>query len=130
MPPLSRGSSTPGASSASSPGGAVPDEPLRRRTADVVGARALERLMGVEAAVARARQRRVRAAPAVAEDRGAAAARLLGLIALVLLLGGELGLGLDVDPPAGEAGGEARVLALAADRQRELVVGDDHGRLA
>src|SRR4051812_26954438 len=86
--------------------------------------------MGVEAAVARAGQRGVRAAPAVAEDGGAAAARLLRLVALVLLLGGELGLGLDVDPPAGEAGGEARVLALAADRQRELVVGDDHGRLA
>ena len=48
----------------------------------------------------------------------------------LLFLGGELGLGLDVDPPAGQAGGEAGVLAVAADRQRELVVGDDHGRLA
>src|SRR3954452_1105563 len=100
------------------------------RAADVVALLVLERLVAVEAAVARAGQRRVRAPPAVAEDRGAAAARLLGLVALVLLLGGELGLGLDVDPPAGQAGGEAGVLALAADRQRELVVGHDDGRLA
>ena len=41
----------------------------------------------------------------------------------------KLGLRLDVDPPAGQAGREPRVLALLADRQRELVVGDDDGRL-
>src|SRR6185295_12550478 len=110
--------------------GVRPGELLGRRAGDVVRPGALERLVGVEAAVARARQRGVRAAPAVAEDRGAAAAGLLGLVALVLLLGGELGLGLDVDPPAGEPGGEPRVLAFAADRQRQLVVGDDDGRLA
>ena len=41
---------------------------------------------------------------------------------------GQLGLGLDVDGPAGEAAGEAGVLALLADGQAELVVGDDdHG---
>ena len=39
---------------------------------------------------------------------------------------GELGLGADVDAHAGEAGGEAGVLALPADRQAELVVGHDH----
>ena len=38
---------------------------------------------------------------------------------------GELGLALDVDAPAGEAGGETGVLALLADRQRQLVVGHD-----
>jgi hypothetical protein len=73
----------------------------------------------------RAGQRRVGTAPARRHDGGAAALGLLLLVALLLLLGGELALGLDVDPPAGQAGGEARVLALAADRQRELVVGDD-----
>src|SRR5690606_29455856 len=36
-----------------------------------------------------------------------------------------LGVRVDVDPPAGEAGGEAGVLPLLADRQRELEVGDD-----
>src|SRR5688572_10560490 len=84
--------------------------------------------MGVEAAVARARQGRVRAPTAVGEDRVAAPAELLALLlvaALALLLG-ELGLGPDVDAPAGETGGEPGVLALAADRQRELVVGHDH----
>ena len=54
--------------------------------------------------------------------------RLLLVAALGLLLG-ELGLGADVDAPAGQAGGEPGVLALAADRQRELVVGHDHRRL-
>ena len=85
-----------------------------------------------QAAVARARQRAVRAAPAAAQDRRAApVADLAALVeAAVVGLGRELGLGLDVDPPAGQAGGEARVLALAADRQRELVVGHDDGRLA
>ena len=38
---------------------------------------------------------------------------------------GELGLAADVDAHAGEAGGQAGVLALLADRQAELVVGDD-----
>jgi hypothetical protein len=36
------------------------------------------------------------------------------------------GLGADVDAHAGEAGSEAGVLALLADGQAELVVGDDH----
>ena len=64
-------------------------------------------------------------------SRGSArrAPGLLVVVAVLLLLG-ELGLGADVDPPAGQARGEPRVLALAADRQRELVVGDDDGRLA
>ena len=84
-----------------------------------------------QAAVGRAGDRRVGAAAAVREHRHAAAVE--GFFALDLdlrFLGGELGLGLDVDPPAGQAGGEAGVLAVAADRQRELVVGDDHRRLA
>src|SRR3954453_7618574 len=98
---------------------------------DDVGVLALERLVGVEAAVARAGQRGVRAAAAVGEDRlgGGRALLLLAVPAALLLLLGELGLGADVDAPAGEAAGEPGVLALAADRQRELVVGDDHRRL-
>src|ERR687888_2174321 len=83
-----------------------------------------ERLVRVQAAVARTRQRRVRAAPAVGEDRGAAAAGLLLLVARLLVLV-EFGLRADVDAPAGQPRGEARVLALAADRERELVVGHD-----
>ena len=47
---------------------------------------------------------------------------VLGGVGLFL---GQLGLALDVDAPAGEAGGEAGVLALLADGQRQLVVGDD-----
>src|SRR5215207_8253535 len=100
------------------------------RLADDVGVLVGQGLVGVEPAVARARQRGVRAAPAVGEDRRAAAADLLLLVARVLLLLGDLGLRADVDAPAGQARGEARVLALAADRERELVVGHDHGRLA
>src|SRR5215218_4293869 len=98
---------------------------------DDVGVLALERLVRVEAAVARAGQRGVRAAAPVGQDRAAAPAELLFLAvaAGLLLLLGELGLGADVDAPAGEAGGEAGVLALAADRQRQLVVGHDHRRL-
>src|SRR5215210_2271737 len=72
----------------------------RPRLGDDVGVLAGQRLVGVEAAVARARQCRVGAAPAVAEDRGAAAAGLLLLVARVLLLLGELCLGADVDAPA------------------------------
>src|SRR5262249_5873669 len=49
--------------------GHVVGELLRRRAADKVRAGALERLVAVEAAVARAGQRRVRAATAVGEDR-------------------------------------------------------------
>ena len=37
-----------------------------------------------------------------------------------------LGLGQDVDVPAGELRGEAHVLAAPADRQRQLVVGHHH----
>src|SRR5919202_342833 len=68
---------------------------------------ALERLVALESAVARARQGGVRAAPAVGEDRRAAAADLLLLVAGVGLLLGELGLGADVDAPAGQARGKA-----------------------
>src|SRR3954451_5949868 len=96
--------------------------------ADAVGVLVGERLVRVQAAVARARQGGVRAAPAVAEDRRAAAARLLLLaVAGVLLLLGELRLGADVHAPAGEPRGEPRVLTLAPDGQRQLVVRHDHG---
>ena len=54
---------------------------------------------------------------------------LLGLEPELLLDLRELGLGLDVDAPARQARGEAGVLALLADRERELVVGHDNGRL-
>ena len=92
-----------------------------------------ELLVRGDAAEARAGQRRVRAALAVREDRDAAAGELLARVAAAergLGLGlGELGVGLDVDLPAGQARGEAGVQALLADRERELVVGDDDRRL-
>ncbi len=59
---------------------------------DRVGRDLGERLVGVEAAVARARQRRVGAAPAVGHDRRAAPVQLLlaAAVVAVLLLGREL----------------------------------------
>src|SRR5438552_1853052 len=48
----------------------------------------------------------------------------LGL-GLRLELGTDLGLAADIDPPAGELRGQAGVLALLADRKRELPVRDD-----
>ena len=41
---------------------------------------------------------------------------------------GAFSTGLDVDPPAGELGGEAGVLAVLTDGQRELVLRDVSGR--
>src|SRR4051794_29134124 len=99
---------------------------------DDVGVLAFQGLVAVEAAVARIRQRGVRAAAAVREDRVAAAADVLGVLLAVPALGlllGELGLGADVGPPPGQPRGEPRVLALAPDRQRQLVVRHDHRRL-
>src|SRR5256885_7914836 len=86
-------------------------------------------------AVLRAGERGVRAALAVGEDRGAAAGEVLrawlaaaeGSLRLGLR---ELGVALDVDLPAGEARGEAGVHTLLADRERQLVVRGDDGRLA
>src|SRR5262249_60980023 len=49
---------------------------------------------------------------------------VLDAAARLLLL--ELRLALDVDTPTGEPGGEACVLALFADGEGELEVGDDH----
>src|SRR5436190_7477256 len=97
---------------------------------DLVGVEAAQRLVGVEAAVAGPGQRRVRAATAGRHDRGAAARDLLLVVAVLGFLGRELGLRLDVHAPPRQAGGQAGVLTLAADGQRELVVGDDHRRLA
>ena len=51
---------------------------------------------------------------------------LLAGVARLLL--GQLGLALDVDPPAGQPGRQAGVLPLLADGQRQLVVADDDGR--
>src|SRR5205085_12020521 len=48
------------------------------------------------------------------------------LAAVAGLFLGQLRLALDVDAPPGQAGGEAGVLALLPDGQRQLVVGDDH----
>src|SRR4051812_19245257 len=97
---------------------------------DVVGVEVDERLVGGQAAVARRGQRRVRAAAAGREDRVAAPVEAVLLLAALGLDVGVLGLGLDVDAPAGQARGKARVLALAADGQAQLVVGHDDGRLA
>src|SRR5206468_8074025 len=66
---------------------------------DLVGAGALEGLVGLEAAVAGAGERGVGAAAAGRHDGGAATLDVLLLVAVLGLLGGELGLGLDVDPP-------------------------------
>src|SRR5207248_4226976 len=72
-------------------------------------------LVGRHAAVARPRERRVRAALAVGEDRRAAAGELLALaLATECGLGlglRELAVGLDIDLPAGQAGREACVHA-------------------
>ena len=100
----------------------------------VVGLVQGELLVGGDAAVLRAGQRRVRAALAVREHRRAAAGEVALLAALAAegrlgLLLGELGVADDVDLPAGQPVGEAGVHALLADRERELVVGDDDGRL-
>src|SRR5690606_12361089 len=81
-----------------------------------------------------------RGLPVLGRQRRAALGRLPDLLAGLgvdhplalgpLLLGvglllGELALALDVDAPAGQPGGEAGVLALLPDRQRQLVVGHD-----
>src|SRR5947209_14599907 len=100
-----------------------------RHGGHLVRGHVLERLVGLEPAVARAGKRGVGAAPAVGENGRAAALDLFLLVAVLGLLGGELGLGLDVHPPAGQARGEPCVLAFAPDGQRQLVVGDDHRRL-
>src|SRR5215211_5399615 len=103
-----------------------------RHVAGVLDEREL--LMRRDAAVPRAGQRRVRAALAVGEDRRAAAGEVLLVAAAAedgLGLGlRKLGVGLDVDLPAGQPRGEAGVQPLLADRQRELVVGDDDCRVA
>src|SRR6202034_1734993 len=85
--------------------------PPGRQVGDLVALDVRQRLMGLQPAVARAGQRRVRAATSVGEDRGATALDLLLLIAVLGLLGGELALRADVHTPAGQARGQARVLA-------------------
>ena len=69
------------------------------------------------------------------ESSAAAARRVASFLVAVAaegrlgLLLGELGVADDVDLPAGQAVREAGVHALLADRERELVVGDDDRRL-
>src|SRR5215207_4760920 len=82
-----------------------------------------------DAAEEGARQRHVRAPPAVGQDRAAAMHRgvLVGLPVLFLILELDgLALGLYVYLPVGQLDGEAGVLTLATYSQRELVVGHDH----
>src|SRR4051794_21981597 len=68
---------------------------------DVVGVEVEERLVGRQPAVARGRQRRVRATAAGREDRVAPAVEDLLVAVLAAAVGlRELGLGLDVDAPA------------------------------
>src|SRR3954454_18717353 len=88
-----------------------------------------QRLVQRQAAVARAPEGGVWAAAPAGEHGRAAPGRLLLLVALAVILLGELGLRADVDPPAREPRGEPCVLPLAADRQRELVVWHDDRRL-
>src|SRR5204863_8836367 len=100
----------------------------------VVRAVQRELLLRRDPAILRAAKRRVRAPLAVGEDRRAAPGDVLTLAvrAAVRDLGlrlRELGVALDVDLPAREPRGEAGVHALLADRERELVVGDDDRRL-
>src|SRR5918994_848809 len=92
-----------------------------------------ERRVRGDSTEAGTRDRCVRAALAVREDRGAAAGEVLACLPSAegcLGLGrGKLGLRLDVDLPPGQARGEASVQALLADRERQLVLGDDDRRL-
>lgn len=46
----------------------------------------------------------------------------------LLVRSSHIGIRPDVDPPAGQPGREPRVLAFLADRERQLVVGNDHPR--
>src|SRR5215210_3320370 len=87
------------------------------------------RLVRRDAAEERAGERHVGAPTSVGEDRPAAVHRgvLVGLpVLFLLLILRRLALGLDVYLPVCQLHGEAGVLALATDGQRELVVGYDH----
>src|SRR3954451_1458965 len=112
------------------------DLELGLRLDDLLRCAVRELLVRLHAAVLRSRERRIRAALAVGEDRRAAAGEVLALLAVgtaegrLRLLLGELAVGDDVDLPPGEAVREPRVHALLADRERELVVRSDDGGLA
>src|ERR687893_1123054 len=90
------------------------------------------RLVRRDAAEQRTGERHVRAPPAVGEDRPAAvhSRSLVGLpiLFLVLVFDG-LALGFYVYLPVGQLDGEAGVLALPADRERQLVIRHDPLRL-
>src|SRR5215210_5804770 len=87
------------------------------------------RLVRRDAAEERAGERHVGAPTSVGEDRPAAVHRgvLVGLpVLFLLLILRRLALGLYVYLPVCQLHGEAGVLALAADGQRELVIWYDH----
>src|SRR3954451_19579453 len=96
---------------------------------DVIGALLRERLVGGQTAVARSRERGVRAPAAAREDGGTTPGRDLFLVAPLRLFRRELGLRADVDTPAGKAGRQTGVQAFATDRQRQLVVRNHDRRL-
>ena len=86
--------------------------------------------MGRQSAVRGSREGGVGAAATIGKHRQAPSPGLFHLALFAPTLAGEFGLRADVDPPAGQAGGQAGVLALAADGQCQLVVGNDDRRLA
>src|SRR5262249_10844461 len=95
----------------------------------VVAVDARKRLVSLETPVARPGESAVWAAALTGEDRRATPLDLLLLVAVLGLLCGELRLRADINAPSGEACRKARVLALAADCERQLVIGDDDGGL-
>ena len=85
-----------------------------------------------KSAVVRALDYSVRAASVIREQSHASTVRYVFTLVFDALLVGvsELGLGFDVDLPAGQPRGESGVLTITTDRQRELVVRhDDRGLL-
>ena len=89
----------------------------------MIGREPRESLVLGKPAVGRATDGSVRTPATAGEDRHAAPVELL--VAFVILgpfLLGKLGLGFDVDPPSGQPGSQACVLAVTPDRQRQLVI--------
>src|SRR4051794_7732653 len=95
----------------------------------IAGVLERELLMGRETAVPGPGQGLVRAALAVREHRRAATGEFLafgaGAVSGSRLGLSELGVGLNINLPAGQPGRKPSIEALLADRQRELVIGND-----